>query len=312
MSLTSAIDDRASGFSSLIEAELPNVRDLSAAFRIVRPADGEAVRPAAPHGVTPAWGTIGAAIDHRLRYAFADHGRPSESVEAGIRAAAHLAPGHAGDAIRLAGDELAEALHALIAREHPSDRTKPMLLADTPERELARICYVMTWFEEAFRSGRLWPGTPLGTASPTLTLGQMLAAVPGYAVDDMAEQMRLADSGLSALRAACSPDRVHDGPVFGGSQDVGGADADLIIGDLLLDIKALVTSSKIGRRDFYQLIGYALLDYDDQFGIERLGFYLSRFGRLITWSVPEYLALLGSRYALPELRKRCAAALATA
>jgi hypothetical protein len=170
----------------------------------------------------------------------------------------------------------------------------------------------MAWFEEARRSGRLWPGTPLGDAGPDLVFDQILAAVPDYAVADMAAQVQLADSALSALRAACPPGRVHAGPVFGGSPDVGGADADMIIGDLLVDTKALTAPSRISRRDFYQLIGYALLDYDDQFGIGRVGFYLSRFGRLITWPVAEYLTLLGSQRSLNDLRKRCAAALAVA
>jgi hypothetical protein len=312
MSLTSAIANRASPFSAFLEAELPKVRDLSAAFRAVRPPDGDALRPTAPEGVEPAWGTIGAAIDHRLRYAFADHGQPSESVEAGIQAAPYLAPAGARYVIRQAGDELVEALHAMVAQRCPSDRTRPMLLSAAAEDELARICYVMAWFEEARRSGRLWPGTPLGDAGPDLVFDQMLAAVPDYAVADMAAQVQLADSALSALRAACPPSRVHTGPVFAGSPDVGGADADMIIGDLLVDTKALAAPSRISRRDFYQLIGYALLDYDDQFGIDRIGFYLSRFGQLITWQVAEYLTLLGSQRPLTDLRKRCAAVLSTA
>jgi hypothetical protein len=161
MSLTSVIADRASpfgAFGAFIEAELPNVRDLSAAFRAARPADGDALRPTAPEGTEPAWGTIGAAIDHRLRYAFADQGEPSESVEAGIRVAPYLAPADARYAIRRAGDDLVEALHALVTQECPSGRTRPMLLPAAAEDELARICYVMTWFVETRRSGRLWPG----------------------------------------------------------------------------------------------------------------------------------------------------------
>jgi hypothetical protein len=66
----------------------------------------------------------------------------------------------------------------------------------------------------------------------------MLAAVPDYAVADMAALVRLADSALTTLRAACPPGRVHAGPVFGGSPEVGGADTDMIIGDLLVDIQA--------------------------------------------------------------------------
>lgn len=48
-----------------------------------------------------------------------------------------------------------------------------------------------------------------------------------------------------------------------------GADADLIIGDLLLDVKATVTTTKARREDFLQLIGYVQLDYDDRYHITR-------------------------------------------
>jgi hypothetical protein len=87
---------------------------------------------------------------------------------------------------------------------------------------------------------------------------------------------------------------------------VGGADSDLIVGDLLIDVQGTVAPSRLGKQELFQLLGYALLDYDDEYGIRRLGFYLSRFGRLVTWPVEEYLALLGCPRTLAELRKMCA------
>jgi hypothetical protein len=78
---------------------------------------------------------------------------------------------------------------------------------------------------------------------------------------------------------------VHAGPDLAGSPDVGGADADLIISGLLIDIKATVAPSRLRKPEFYQLLGYALPDYDDEYRIGALGFYLSQFGRLITWPV---------------------------
>lgn len=99
-------------------------------------------------------------------------------------------------------------------------------------------------------------------------------------------------------------------PHVRGSADIGGADADLIVGDLLIDVKATVSPSRLRKPEFYQLLGYALLDYDDEYGVTRLSFYLSRFGRLITWTVAEYLALLGSTRSLAELRWECREVLA--
>jgi hypothetical protein len=92
--------------------------------------------------------------------------------------------------------------------------------------------------------------------------------------------------------------------VFAGSTDIGGADADFIVDGLLLDCKSTVTTYKLGTAEIYQLAGYLLLDYDDQYGICRVGLYLSRQGEEITWDVRDFLGKLGAREPLPALRRR--------
>ena len=99
-------------------------------------------------------------------------------------------------------------------------------------------------------------------------------------------------------------DRIVCGPVFTGSADIGGADADFIINGLLLDCKATVAPTRLANEEINQLAGYLLLDYDDQYGINRVGLYLSRQGFGVTWKVGEFLELLGAREPLPALRKR--------
>jgi hypothetical protein len=51
----------------------------------------------------------------------------------------------------------------------------------------------------------------------------------------------------------------------------GGADADLILGGLLLDRKSTIQPRRLGRDEIYQLAAYLLLDYDDEYGIDRVG-----------------------------------------
>ena len=60
----------------------------------------------------------------------------------------------------------------------------------------------------------------------------------------------------------------------------------MIIGDLLLEVKASANAT-IKREDFYQIIGYVLLDCHDAYQIERVGLYLARFGHLVTWTIPQ-------------------------
>jgi hypothetical protein len=78
-------------------------------------------------------------------------------------------------------------------------------------------------------------------------------------------------------------------PVFGkSSQDVGGADADLIIDSTLIDIKT-TKYLKFTREYFRQLVGYYILNKREGFPygvIERLGIYYARFGVLFTFRVP--------------------------
>ncbi|MFD0332348.1 hypothetical protein ACFQZ0_00485 [Streptomyces erythrogriseus] len=52
----------------------------------------------------------------------------------------------------------------------------------------------------------------------------------------------------------------------------------------------------------HQLAGYLLLDYEDEYALNKVGFYLSRQGQLVTWSTQEFLDLLGARRSLSELR----------
>lgn len=268
MSLTSELKDAESPLAVFMKEQFPRVRELSAAFRAERPADGAGLRPPVADGTRVMWGTLNGAIDHRLRYAFSDSRALPDTVLLGIAGAVRAAGPAVGTAIRRAGDDLESVLGELIAAERPASQSRPLLLPAAAEARLARLCYAMTWFEEVYRSGRLWPGTPVGDAGPRFTVADLLAAVPAYAVEDLAAQAE--------------------------------------VGDLLIDVKGTIAPSRLGKHEFYQLLGYALLDYDDEYRIEGLGFYLSRFGRLITWPVDEYLALLGSSRSLAGLRNDCA------
>jgi hypothetical protein len=95
-------------------------------------------------------------------------------------------------------------------------------------------------------------------------------------------------------------------PTFEGSADVGGADADLIVGRCLWDVKTTVLPA-IERQTLYQLLGYLLLDYSDKHRIREVGFYFSRQGAFKKWPIGELLHSLSegrySEVSLPTLRK---------
>lgn len=243
----------------------------------------------------PDWSNLGHTIDYRLRLSLG--GDLGAAVDYGIAAfdVGLQLPGRPDEAT-------SKALHAageeLLARIDEW-RADPSLL-DTDA--LTRLCYVAGYFEDIYRSGHLRPTSLLGQASAATRLDDLTAAVPAHVVDDIDQQMRLAaDGGFADFWPLPAEQRIC-GPEFTGSSDIGGADADYILGGLLLDCKATKAPRRLGRDELYQLAGYLLLDYDDQYGIDRVGLYLSRQGGLITWPAETFLHQLGSKHRLPQLR----------
>lgn len=91
---------------------------------------------------------------------------------------------------------------------------------------------------------------------------------------------------------------VHIGPNFSTGHLLK-ADADLIAGGALIDLKAtLGRANRAGARadtvsplTVRQILGYALLDYDDEYNITDVGRYSARYGNLTTVPASEALEL---------------------
>ncbi|MFJ5803694.1 UvrD-helicase domain-containing protein [Streptomyces decoyicus] len=256
-----------------------------------------------PHPVQPMderrpdYRAIGHTIDYRLRLGLGSNA--GLAVTTGVRLLGSPVPldGAPSPQVRAS---LHEAGIRLLSRlQTHLEGTSP-----AGEEELTRLCYVAGFFEAVYRNGVFSRRRNLlAQADELTTLEQLTAAVPLYVLEDVAEQMQLAEEPFAPYRALPSQQRVC-GPVFAGSSDLGGADADFIVDGLLIDCKATVRPYRIGRDEVQQLAGYLLLDYDDAHRIDKVGFYLSRQGALITWSVPEFLAALGAKMQLPSLREQ--------
>ncbi|MFD7626766.1 UvrD-helicase domain-containing protein [Streptomyces sp. NPDC059851] len=289
LSLTGQLKYGASPVSRFMAAHLPHTQHL------VR--DYQAFLARLPHPVQPIdvrypqWTALGHAIDYRIRLHLG--GRPGPAVDAGVMLL--------GDDVPLRGapgPEARKALHTagveLLAAVDAGGRSSA---------DLNRLCFVAAFFEDVARTGEVRRFSPLGAATPDTGLDDLTAAVPQYAVDDIDQQMRLAYGPFAPFRALPPAARVC-GPVFAGSEDIGGADGDFVLGGCLLDCKATKDPRRLGREEVYQLAGYLLLDYDDRFGIDRVGLYLSRQGGMITWGAADFLRRLGATAGLPELRSR--------
>lgn len=151
---------------------------------------------------------------------------------------------------------------------------------------LARYCFVLSLFEEAFRSHRYQDG-PLLVPTPKRSIDDLLAIAEGAWIDDLCVMATLFYDHYSHLLSR--PAVLN--PTFAGSRDVGGADADLIVDGCLIDIKASV-QPKIDPEWLRQLAGYVLLDYADVQHIHSVAIYMARQGVLLTWPLADFFHLL--------------------
>lgn len=239
----------------------------------------------------PNWSALGHAIDYRLRLSFG--GNLGPAVNLGVTLLDGPVPGapvgRALAALTAAGRQLLATVDAYLV--------DPESLA---EDALIRLCFVASFFEDIYRTGQIRSFSMLAQTHATTKLADLTAAVPDYVISDIRQQMQLAQRPLARFRALPGYARIC-GPIFAGSGDVP-ADADYILDGLLLDCKATRDPRRLGREEIYQLVGYLLLDYDNQFGINQVGFYLSRQGRLITWRIDDFLDRLGTNTTLSQLR----------
>ena len=90
------------------------------------------------------------------------------------------------------------------------------------------------------------------------------------------------------------------GPTFWASPWIGGADADLIDQGCLIDVKCV---KKIEATKFLrQAIAYAMLDVEDDYGLNSVGIYLARQGVLWKLSLEDVAGHYGAT--IEELRNR--------
>jgi hypothetical protein len=326
--------------SIFLDRYLPTLGAVRAEFRRRLPA-APAPRPRWPAdaGAVP-WGTLGHAIDLRLRLALDPHGAPHPDRHSPARATADSlavdglfsekrflagrgfgvpAVPPSSQSVRLLDDvdddtsarrrtvgatafRVLELLAGLVESERPAGRPG-LLLAPLAERRLGRMLMVCGRLEEVFRTGQIWPRSPLDrlVAAGADSAEQLLAAVPDAAVDDLVSMLACC-AGTRQWERLRGRRPVVCGPTFAGSNLVGGADADVIAGGLLVDIKATVCPERAKLEMFRQLLGYLLLDTDDRYQLTGAGIFLARHGVLIDWPLPKLLALAGATLPLDELR----------
>ena len=228
---------------------------------------------------------VGTAIDYRLRAYFADDIHRSAIVKAGLELCElpsevslpvtdagrgwvvnawnrWRGPGGVADNF-VKAFELFAAQRSLRAGRLPPD----------DEERLARFCFIIANLDCVGRSALSAPTFLYQFGSRDTDA--MLAAVAQPVVDDL---VRLSESFAERYKATIArATSVFLGQSLEGSDDVGGADFDLVVDGTLYDFKTTIVS-KIETSFLRQVIGYWLLDYGDAFVMRVAAIDLTRQG----------------------------------
>jgi len=223
---------------------------------------------------------LGHAISERVVWTRS----PLSSPAAPLLGAAQLLFAGASPTVMSALDGLAAG-----AAPHNTDqaaRTAVLIgLLDRAHRNSSALAEA--WYEPAFTAD---------------SLDDALATVPESWVADVQSVTEVSAPLLASL-----PGPVTPGPTFTGSLAVGGADADLIIGSTVVEIKATRTA-ELRLRDAQQVIGYALLDFDDTYALSHAAVLSARYGKLVVWDLEDLLDQAGG-VSLAQARSHIADAL---
>lgn len=262
--LTNAVGDKRSPLRQYLDHRFPMVKPLQNEYR---EASGALLVDTGGANA----GTLGAAFDFEIRFLLDPSSAPMVAA---------LAFRRRTDLVTAIGEVVAAAQNA--SRGNSQDRDI-----------LARASWALALCAEVYRVGGIMPGSPLGLLlrEDRFTAEELLALAPPDALRQLGELETLAAANLMPhLRRR----PLYLGPTFEGSE-LCSADADLIAGGLLLDIKTHLgtRNQRTGNRSdglaltaLYQVVTYVLFDHSDAYKITDIGIYSARYGSLVTWPLP--------------------------
>ena len=288
MSLTQEMADPSSPLQIHMKTRFPNTR--AAIFetnRQLQNAHTLQPPPNAPYAL------IGTAIDYRVRYMFPNPEPMCRTIAwlgwAALQTTVELSE-HKGTTYgqvpgagpgRFSMDAIQDFLEetdSMLRRIKPAQGN----LTAQQEFELSRHCLALAMMENCYRT-HPQRNTLLHSRDIDQPKDVTKIINDGW-VQDMARLAKRSKKTLGQLLT--HPHRSN--PEFAGSSDVGGADADIIIDDCLLDLKTTI-KPRLDGKWIHQLLGYALLDYRDEHKIRSVGIMLTRQSHIIRWQLDQLM-----------------------
>jgi hypothetical protein len=182
-------------------------------------------------------------------------------------------------------EEFANSLRNALNKLNPVRRR----LSQPQEEFLARYCIVLSLYETIYRSGyvpEVLRRSPAISPLVTMPVDELLTLPRPHWLDDLCTlSWAFFDNSLELLQRPATLN-----PIFEGSAHVGGADADIIVDGCLIECKTTVDSGLRKLRDWlYQLLGYVLLDYSDNYEIRSLAIFLPRQRTWFRWPLEDLI-----------------------
>lgn len=285
MSATSELRNSKSRVRLFFERTFPNVDAFKSAYR-KQLNDVSTLLPVDPGKQYP-WDLVGHAIDYRIRLFYRRY-----SVQSTFAANWRANPFYDDETTWI---EFAwNRLNSLF--DSATSAIEGQLLSREKEGQLARYCLFLSRLEATARSGRLYDGLAVRDAldkhksviiSSDITLDEVLSNTPQNIVDDVISLYR----GFFESQPP-SQGVVILNPTFDGSNDIGGADGDIIVNEVIWDFKTSQDPRSYRIKLWlYQLLCYAMLDYSNQYNLSSCGFYLVRQRKWISWAFEEIFEL---------------------
>lgn len=155
-----------------------------------------------------------------------------------------------------------------------------------------RCAVILAWFEGIFR-GHEFPKPFKDWLEADKPVDDLFKVLPLATVSDitsLAENIPVAWKGIDIAGLAWAGKYIPN-PVFAGSGDVGGADADWIIDGVLYDCKCTRKRYNAFTIDhLWQVLGYVLLDYSDEYNLFGIGWYFARQRKRLFITLEEAIA----------------------
>ncbi len=322
-SLTREIDDKRSPVRQFLDQFTAGLKDVQRRYR--QDAPPLAVAPVDKRDANPA--TLGTAADWLLRFLV----HPSPDLQLPMVGVAQEVGGRLlsplVDLARLLGISPDRWLpHIKAWRSDPFDQLDVAWEVELPELErhfhpdapvevaftgpvagstvdqdpVARGCWALALATELFRAGPMALDGPLGHLPYPTTVDNLLDLAPPAAISQLSK-LRVVFETVLLPELAPRHGAWVLGPTFAGSRLMA-ADADLVAAGLLLELKTYKTLS-LGLHDVLQVVGYALLDFDDEYRIDTLGLFNARYAKLATWRLYDLLhELAGYSVDVPKVR----------